>query len=72
MKLNQKMISISIMLITINIHAMETHDLLTECNQQQSKMMKTKCNKLDGKAYSECERETVKIFLKCENLKSKK
>lgn len=52
-------------LLSTSLHAFEFYNPLSQCNIQQSKIMNTKCEPLSGKAYTECERQTLQQFFKC-------
>lgn len=58
-------LSILLFFSTATLQAFELINPFSECNQQQSEIMKTKCEPLSGEAYTACERETLKQFFKC-------
>jgi len=60
-----KNITLPLFLLISNAQAFEFFNPFSECNQQQSKIMKTKCEPLSGKAYIACERETLQQFFYC-------
>lgn len=57
--------ALTLFLLISTLQAFEFLNPLSECNAQQSKIMNTKCEPLSGKAYAECERETLKQFEAC-------
>lgn len=63
--LSQKSTIIAIaILLSTTLHA-EFYNPLSECNVKQAQIMTTKCEKLSGKAYTECERQTLQEFFTC-------
>lgn len=57
--------ALTIFFLISPLQAFEFFNPFSECNAQQSKIMIIKCEPLSGKAYTECESETLKQFYKC-------
>ena len=61
---NTKILTIGLLLTTSIINAGVVNPF-SECNTKQAYIMGNKCEKLNGRAYDQCERETLKEFFKC-------
>jgi len=63
---NSTITAIAIALLTTSsLNAFEFYNPFSSCNAEQSKIMKNKCDRLSGKDYKVCERETLKQFFNC-------
>ena len=59
-----KILALAILFATSAVYA-ELYNPFSTCNVKQAQIMTNKCEKLSGKAYTECERQTLQEFFTC-------